>query len=99
MTDFKSQWIRRTSKARKHPDPNAILQAGGPGALRQVLDQAKVIELHPDVNIPPKTADQHRNRRHEADHLEQQKPRLQPLDLDQFFTLEIRPREMVLNPI
>jgi putative DNA primase/helicase len=101
MTDFKSQWIRRTSKARKHPDPNAILQAGGPGALRRVFDRAKVIDLHPSENFVSqlKRAEQHRNDGHGADNLEQQKSRLQPLGLDQFLTLEIKPREMVLNPI
>src|SRR5205823_3004782 len=101
MTDFKSQWIRRTSKARKHPDPNAILQSGGSGALRKMFDRAKVIDLHPNENFVSqlKRAEQHRNDGHGADHLEQQKSRLQPLGLDQVLTLEIKPREMVLNPI
>jgi len=45
-TDFKTKWVRRTSKARaKAPDANDVLRGGGPGALRGKLDEARVVSL------------------------------------------------------
>jgi AAA domain len=45
-TDFKTKWVRRTSKARaKAPDANDVLRGGGPGALRGKQDEARVVSL------------------------------------------------------
>ncbi|MGP0092686.1 MAG: AAA family ATPase [Xanthobacteraceae bacterium] len=53
--DFQSPWIRRSSDAgakpprAKAPDANDILRAGGPGALRRALDEARVVPL---IDLP-----------------------------------------------
>jgi RecA-family ATPase len=43
MNDFKTSWIRRTSKNHKAPDANEILRRDGPDALRQAFDQNRRI--------------------------------------------------------
>ncbi len=96
MNDFKQQWLRRTSAARKAPDPNAILRTCGPGALRAAMDEAKVIELHPDEYRF--TDDQLRSAGAGATNPEVA-PTLRPLDIYDFCKLAIPKREMVLGPV
>lgn len=43
MSDFKTSWIRRTSKNHKAPDANEILRRDGPDALRQAFDRNRRI--------------------------------------------------------
>jgi putative DNA primase/helicase len=99
MNDFKQQWLRRTSAARKAPDPNAILRTGGPGALRAAMDEAKVVELHPEeyrfTDDQPRSASTRVTNpaKHEAT------PTLRPLDIYEFCELAIPKREMVLGPV